>query len=159
MVQHFHIWLFSQRKWKHKPKNICKFSCSNTNPKIYVNSHVHCSIINDSQFIHTHTHTHTHTYIHTYTGIELFKHMIVLFLMFCETSILFSIEAVPIYIPIPSTVFISTLFTIRQDMEATQVAINRQIDKKLWYIYTMYCSTIKKEWNYAIYINMDGTRE
>ena len=95
--------------------------------------------------LYTHTHTHTHTHIHTYTGIELFKHMIVLFLMFCETSILFSIKAVPIYIPIPSTVFISTLFTIRQDMEATQVAINRQIDKKLWYIYTMYYSTIKKE--------------
>ena len=93
----------------------------------------------------TNLYTHTHTHTHIYTGIELFKHTIVLFLMFWETSILFSIKAVPIYIPIPSTVFISTLSTIRQDMEATQVAINRQIDKKLWYIYTMYYSTIKKE--------------
>ena len=31
-------------------------------PKIYVNSHAHCSIINDNQFIHTHTHIYTHIY-------------------------------------------------------------------------------------------------
>ena len=39
-----------------------------------------------------------------------------------------------------------TLFTIdRQDMEATYMSIGRQMDKKMWYTYTMeYYSAIKK---------------
>ena len=48
-------------------------------------------------------------YVDIYTEIELFKHKIVLFLMFWETSILFSIEAGPIYIP-TNRVYINTVY-------------------------------------------------
>ena len=48
-----------------------------------------------------------------------------------------------------------------QIMEATQVSINRQMDKEdMVYIYTMeYYSAIKKELDSAIWSNADGPRE
>ena len=42
-------------------------------------------------------------FLNIYPGVELLGHMVVLFLVFWETSILFSTVAVPIYIP-PSSV-------------------------------------------------------
>ena len=43
-----------------------------------------------------------------------------------------------------------------QDMEAIQIYINRGMEKKVWYIYTMeYHSGIKKEWNNAICSDMN----
>ena len=38
-------------------------------------------------------------FLNIYPGVELLGHMVVLFLIFCETSILFSAVAAPTYIP------------------------------------------------------------
>ena len=46
-----------------------------------------------------------------------------------------------------------------QEIEATQVPISRQVDKKLWYIYAMeHYQVIKKEYSLTICNNMDGPR-
>ena len=57
----------------------------------------------------TYIYIYIYIYVDIYTEIELFKHKIVLFLMFWETSILFSIEAGPIYIP-TNRVHINTVY-------------------------------------------------
>ena len=47
-----------------------------------------------------------------------------------------------------------------QDLEATQVSINRWMDKKdMVYIYNGILLSHKKEWNNAICSNMDGPRD
>ena len=44
-------------------------------------------------------------------------------------------------------------------MERAQMSIDEWMIKKMWYIYAMeYYLTIKKEWNLAIYKNVDGTK-
>ena len=55
--------------------------------------------------------------------------------------------------------FIEALFTIAKIWKQPKYPTIDEWIKKMWYIYTMeYYSAIKKEWNLAIYNNMDEPR-
>ena len=57
------------------------------------------------------------------------------------------------------SVHCSTIYN-SQDMEATQVPINRWMDTEdVVHIHTGILLSHKKEWNFAIYSNMDGPRD
>ena len=54
--------------------------------------------------------------------------------------------------------FTATLFTIAKTMEAAKMSINRGLDKEdVLYTYNGILFGYKKEWNYAICSNMDGS--
>ena len=56
--------------------------------------------------------------------------------------------------------FIAALFTIAKMRKQSKCPLTDQWIKNVWYIYTMaYYSAIRKEWNNAIYSNMDTTRD
>ena len=53
---------------------------------------------------------------------------------------------------------IAVLFTIAKIWKQPNCPSIDEWIKKMWYTYTMeYCSAIKKEWNFAICNNMDGS--
>ena len=56
--------------------------------------------------------------------------------------------------------FTAALFTIAKAWKQLKCPLTDEWMKKMWYIYTMeYNSAIKREWNNAIYSNMDGPRD
>ena len=57
-----------------------------------------------------------------------------------------------------SNVHCSTIYN-SQDMEATQMSINRWMDKDVVYIYNGISLSNKKEWNAAICSNMNESRD
>ena len=52
--------------------------------------------------VHVSFQIHAFVFLYIYSGVEFLGHMVVLFLVFREPSILFSTVAVPIYIPTSS---------------------------------------------------------
>ena len=53
--------------------------------------------------------------------------------------------------------FIASLFTTAKIWKQLKCPSTDEWIKKMWYIHTMeYHSVTKKEWNFAIYKNMDG---
>ena len=69
----------------------------------YVNGHL-ASVDAAAMNIGVHVSFQIHAFVfsYIYSGVEFLGHMVVLFLVFWEPSILFSIVAVPIYIPTSS---------------------------------------------------------
>ena len=56
--------------------------------------------------------------------------------------------------------FIVALFTISQDMKATSVSIDRWVDKEdVVHVNNGIQLSYKKEWNNAIYTNIEGPRD
>ena len=56
--------------------------------------------------------------------------------------------------------FTAALFTIVQDMDATYVSIDRWMDKEdVVYIHSGILLSHKKEWDNAIWNNMDGPKD
>ena len=54
----------------------------------------------------------------------------------------------------------AALFTIAKTRKQPKCPLTDEWIKKIWYIYTQdYYLAIKKEWNNAIYSNMDGPRD
>jgi len=59
-----------------------------------------------------------------------------------------------------TAVFIAALFTIAKTWKQPRCPLTDEWIKKMWCMYTMeYNSAIKKEWNNAIYSNMDSPRD
>ena len=53
----------------------------------------------------------------------------------------------------------AALFTIAKTLEATWMSIDRGMDKEVVHIYNGILLSHKKEWNIAIWSNMDGPRD